>query len=239
MSIATAYIGSKNANGVLHTIINNIPFHTRYFELYAGSASIYQAKVPANWNLLCDINPHQVTRLKETIDDDHTIIKCLPAMSIIAAYDFGRSDFVYLDPPYPFPSRRTGKKYYKYEMNQDDHAQLLQEVKAMKGNIMISTRKNDLYAGELKDWRKVEISTADRAGACTEIIYTNYDSPALLHQYDYVGHGFTDRQRINRKIKRFELKLAMLQAYEKHLFIQELIKNDYAAVVHFLKTKQP
>lgn len=232
---AARYIGSKNANGVLHTIINNIPFHKRYFELFAGSAAVYRAKLQASYNYLCDISPDQVSWLNSAIvPGKNLVIKRASALAVIDTHSFTSEDFIYLDPPYPFSSRRSGNKYYKFEMQDNDHIDLLKSISTITAAVMISTRANQLYESHLATWRKVTIPTADRAGACEEIIYMNYDFPEILHQYDYVGQNFGDRQRINRKIARFQSKLSMLPAWEKHLFIQELIRNDYAGVKHFL-----
>ena len=231
MATTAAYIGSKNGNGVLHTIINNIPVHQRYFELFAGSAAVYRAKKPALYNYLSEINPDQVSKLKTTCTA--ATIKNVSALAVIDTFDFVGSDFIYLDPPYPFSSRRSTRNLYKYEMNDDDHVKLLSSIKSLACPVMISTRQNDLYDHELAQWRKLEISTADRGGPCTEQLYMNYELPQLLHQYDMLGKDCTDRQRINRKISRLELKMSTLPSLERLALIQSIVKNNLAAVQSF------
>lgn len=247
------YPGAKSGTGIIQWLINNIPFHDRYFELFAGSAQLYYAKQPAETSILNDLD---LKVCKSYPGTNHTYIFNNSATDLLKKPDYptrvrvkgdifvygleylfknlSRADFIYLDPPYPFSSRRSGKKYYQHEMTDSDHVQLLTAIRAVDANIMISTRQNDLYDQYLHDWRKASFETMDRAGRCTEIIYMNYPVPGLLHQYDYVGNGYTDRQRVKRKITRFTHKIANLPDYEKHMFIQQLIKNDAASVQHFL-----
>jgi 3'-phosphoadenosine 5'-phosphosulfate sulfotransferase (PAPS reductase)/FAD synthetase/16S rRNA G966 N2-methylase RsmD len=221
------YPGKKANTGIVQFLINNTPFHTRYFELFAGTGHLYFSKLPAAESLLCDMNADQVAYLISNNRSNNTLILQTNALHLIDTTDFTRSDFLYLDPPYPFLSRRAGRKYYRHEMTDDDHVQLLTAVRTMDANIMISTRQNELYELHLSDWRKKSFSTMDRAGKVEEIIYMNYQDPELLHQYDYLGNGYIDRQRVKRKIQRFTNKLAELPTYEKHLFIQQMIENDW------------
>lgn len=228
------YPGKKSNSGIVQFIINNIPLHTRYFELFAGTGNIHFSKRPADENILSDFDVKQVRYLIDNNRSNNTLVIQKTFQDLIAKTVFTGSDFLYLDPPYPLSSRRNAKKYYRHEMTDEDHVQLLKTVLAMDANIMISTRQNELYELHLKSWRKKLFKTVDRAGACEEIIYMNYPEPPLLQQYDYLGNGYIDRQRIKRKIERFAGKLNELPQYERHLFIQEMIKNDCAAVQHFL-----
>lgn len=212
-----------------------------YYELFGGSAKLFFGKKPASWSLISDID-ESVYQWYQEVSKTRPDVLCTKrsAIEILTCGDFrfDENSFVYLDPPYPFLSRRAGKKYYSHEMSDDDHVQLLKAVLQCKGNVMISTRQNDLYGTMLADWRCKKFDTVDRAGSVQELIYMNYPEPTLLHQYDFVGMGFSDRQRIKRKVQRFQDKINELPGYEKHLLIQEMIKNDYAAVRHFMTTQR-
>lgn len=249
MSILDNYPGAKTNSGILQFLINRIPHHERYFELFAGSASLYFAKKLALQNVIMD-RDEEVYRalgtklsegypykyIHETPASSTTELSCRDAQQWLwdNTDELRWPDFIYLDPPYPFLSRRSGKSYYRHEMTNDDHVQLLTTIRTVKAKIMISTRQNDLYDEYLYDWRKDVFKTVDRAGRAEEIIYMNYPVPDLLHQYDYVGQNFSDRQRIRRKVSRFSNKIQDLPPYERHLLIQEMIKEDPAAVKHFL-----
>lgn len=52
--MSKTYTGSKNGNGVAQWIINKIPLHTNYYELFAGSASIYFKKRTAKESVLVE-----------------------------------------------------------------------------------------------------------------------------------------------------------------------------------------
>ncbi len=229
------YPGAKTNSGIIQWLVNDTPEHEHYAELYAGSAQLFDAKRPApGGNYLRDINPAVVAALQNKYCT-RAHISLGSALDFLQAHQLTRRWFIYLDPPYPYLSRRSGAKIYKYEMGTDlEHVQLLSAVAAVDANIKISTRQNELYDQHLAGWRKEEFKTMGHHGPVTEIAYMNYPPPLLLHQYDYIGNGYVDRQRVKRKITRFASKLQELPLYERHLFIQEMIKNDLPAVQHFL-----
>lgn len=218
------YTGSKNGNGVAQWIINNIPLHSDYYELFAGSAAIYFKKRPAINSILLEKDHAQYAKLYKKVNyGPHPVHGC--AIDYLKKITFSSSDFIYLDPPYPLSSRRQGRAYYQEEMTDEQHTELLQLIKASTAMVMISTRHNELYSNALKDWRMKEFSTADRAGACTEVIYMNYPEPKYLHEYTYIGDGYQDRQRLKRKAQRFADKLQTLEPYERHIYMLEMIKS--------------
>jgi 16S rRNA G966 N2-methylase RsmD len=250
------YPGAKTNSGILQFLINRIPLHRRYFELFAGSATLAIAKRRAEYNYISDIDPKVCDALLHKLPAHFLPCYCRPAIECfilneekykafraahpqwgtghITPFKFQSDDFIYLDPPYPFSSRRYQGKIYRHEMTDEDHAALLKAVKRTAAMVMISTRQNDLYSTALKGWRKETFTVRGRRSTEEEIVYMNYPAPALLHQYDFLGEGYIDRQRIKRKVERFNGKIEELPPYEKHLFIQMLIENDAPAVQHFL-----
>lgn len=69
--------------------------------------------------------------------------------TIIRLYDT-ENTFFYLDPPYVPETRRSGA--YKHEMTTDDHRELLEILRTIKGKAMLSGYPNDLY--DSLGWRK-------------------------------------------------------------------------------------
>ena len=114
------------------------------------------------------------------------------------------------------------------------HEEFLTAVLAKDTNFMISTRPNELYDIMLKTWRKKTMITRDRRGNATEVVYMNYEPPKLLHQYDMLGDDYVERQHLNRVRTRFANKLSRVDEYTRHMMIEEMIKNDPAAVQHFM-----
>lgn len=242
-----SYLGSKGGNGVCQFLINNIPPHDAYYEFFAGSAQLFRKKKPANFNWLNDLNKdapgivdilnyfHGPSRLIQLIEETffdinsagllkpHAVTSSMNAMDIINALHLNSSHFLYLDPPYPFESRRDHvKNNYKFELSNKDHVQLLQLCNQSEANIMISTRQNSLYPQLLKGWRMKEFQTTDRGGVVMEQIWMNYPEPNELHEYTYLGENSTDRQRINRKVARFKNKLSELPILERNKIIQAI-----------------
>lgn len=234
------YTGSKNAPGVYQWIINNIPYHERYFELFAGTAAIYYKKKPADVSFLSDLNPkieqYHIARSKSSMIFHRQNALDMLDHPIINIGKSGTIDFVYLDPPYVQTARRQGRSYYLHEMmEENEHIQLLNRIIQLKCYVMISTKSNSLYDEMLKSWRKEEFYTADRQGGYYEQIYMNYEPPEYLHQYDFLGQNCTDRQRIQRKAHRFTKKIQQLPVYERHLLIQKLLTINSQDVGRFLQ----
>lgn len=261
MSQTDTYPGAKTNSGLVQFLINNIPLHDSYFELFAGTAKLFRTKRPAAYNIINDIDPEAPALRDKTVlhrgnlsmlagmdKNDYgscTWYTCFDAMDhiemLITIMSMVSTDlvfpgkkFIYLDPPYTFQSRRSGKKYYKHEVDLDYHTRLLHRIQAVDANIMISTKEDPLYNEILKGWRKASFLTTDRQGTYEEIIFMNYDPPEILHQYDFLGKNFTDRQRIQRKIKRMNDKIAMLPGDEKHALLAALVKNNYASAKIFI-----
>lgn len=119
------YPGFKNASGIIPFLINHIPYHTRYFELFAGSAQLYFHKKKAlKLNRLTEIDPDVCQKLVN-ICPEGTVINC-SAQKLLQSETFSdSSDFIYLDPPYPICSLKHKKKYYRYVMSDQDHIDLL------------------------------------------------------------------------------------------------------------------
>lgn len=219
-----------------------MPWHNRYFELCAGTAQLYYAKVPATvTNYLADINPEIIAYHEQKRQYPAPYLRIVQ-MDVVQAllnlhHNIGLNshDFIYLDPPYPASARRSDVKCYPNEMLTDEqHILLLSTIRRLKAKVMISSRQNDLYDRVLHDWRKKELKVRTRVSTETEVIYMNYAPPQLLHQYNYLGVDCWDRQRVKRKIARFAAKIAALPVYEQHVLIQEMIKHDAPAVQHFL-----
>ncbi|MFT4191889.1 MAG: DNA adenine methylase [Comamonas sp.] len=81
------------------------------------------------------------------------IIECRPATEIIKAQDTPDTLF-FVDPPY-MPSTRT-QSGYRHEMTEAEHVALLNQLKTIKGLVVLAGYPSDLYDSALSDWRRVE-----------------------------------------------------------------------------------
>lgn len=219
------YPGSKEVNGTIQTIINLIPPHIRYYELFLGKGTVLLYKKPAAVTVAIDIDP-RITKLWQTSPPFPITLYCTNALQILPSSIATDTDtFIYCDPPYPKNSRRSQTDIYNYEMTDADHKKFLSMAVKVKANCMISSYPNTLYSKMLKGWHKVEFQSATRRGPATEVLYMNYPPPTELHDYRYLGKDCWDRQRIKRKIQRRIDTLSKLPILEQKAIMQALNKK--------------
>lgn len=224
------YPGGKNANGTYQVIINQIPPHTRYVELFLGSGAIIRNKILAkDANIGIEIDPKVIQAQWSTPKPEITIISG-------SAFDWlkknmyaGKKTFIYADPPYPINCRSGQKAIYDYELTDEQHTALLELLIKIPANIAISTYKNELYTSMLQaaGWRLLEFDAMTLGGHATEQLWCNYPEPTELHDYRFIGKNFTDRQRIHRKINRHINKLIALPILERNAIIDAINGSKY------------
>jgi DNA adenine methylase len=225
------YFGSKNGSGVYQQIINQIRPHDVYMELFAGSGAIAQFKKPALKTYINDKSEKVVSDwYRSGIDIPDCVISESDAVQFLKEVSFDRDlkYVIYLDPPYPMDSRRSTREVYQYEMTDQQHSDLLGDVlqiSAIYDNVdfIISTYQNPIYEQFLKGWNLHTFRAQTRKGLATEYLYMNYFNEAgILHQYDYLGNDYIDRQRIKRKIEKKVIQLQQLPATERQAIIAAL-----------------
>lgn len=121
--------------------------------------------------------------LKKTIERFKEVaIECLPACKVIDKCD--REDTLfYCDPPY-LPEVRTKLREenepggYRHEMSRDDHVNLLEVLKGVKGMVVLSGYDSKLYNDLLAGWARFETKSRIQK-ACggsrysTEVLWVN------------------------------------------------------------------
>lgn len=100
------------------------------------------------------------------------------ALEVIRRYD-SKDTLFYCDPPYPHESRGDVKAY-RYEMTDDQHEDLANLLRSVKGKVAISGYRCELMNRLYKGWhvhtaktKKALSIKSDR----TEILWTNYKWP--------------------------------------------------------------
>ena len=83
-------------------------------------------------------------------------IENAPALEVIARYDTPSTLF-YIDPPYVHSSRGDTAAY-AYEMTDDDHAELADVLHSVRGRVVVSGYRTDLYDELFGDWKRVDAS---------------------------------------------------------------------------------
>lgn len=87
------------------------------------------------------------------------VIENRPATSVLIQHD-APDTLHFVDPPY-LPSTRDRHaidRYYRHEMTQIDHGELLGVLKRLQGMVVLCGYPSDLYEGELVGWQRHETS---------------------------------------------------------------------------------
>lgn len=211
-----AYPGGKNGAGVYQTIINLIPPHDIYIEPFLGGGAVLRKKHPAAHNFAMDIDPEVLRRFPQRHTPSLTILHA-NALEWLPSKNFTPSTFIYLDPPYLTASRARPDRIYRHEFTDDDHKRLLSIILSLPCMVMISGYPNAMYDDALSAWHTYEFQTTVRSGRCvTEKLWMNYPPPHRLHDYQYLGRNFRERERIKKKKARWTGKLLAMQTLERY-----------------------
>lgn len=244
-----SYYGGKSGAGTYQTIINKIPPHKVYVELFGGKAGIFRAKRKAQTSIILEKDRDLMPYYKEIgleevfrpvdlyrraalgageICFNVDTLKFMDYNSFQRELD--RPDvFMYVDPPYLLDTRKDKRPTYKHEMTMDDHIFLLESLYCFQfAKIAISCYPNEIYPEQLwrgKEWNLFEFESMTRKGKAKEQLWMNYDEPEQLHDYQHVGENFTERQRIKRKVTRELEKLKGLPVLERNAIIQAILRE--------------
>lgn len=117
--------------------------------------------------------PSVHARLKRVV-----IVGPKDAKEVIQQQD-GPNTCFYCDPPY-LGETRTRLKVYRHEMTRDQHGDLLDVVKAVKGKVMLSGYDSKLYQEKLADWNRHAFELPNNAASgeskrkMTEVVWVNF-----------------------------------------------------------------
>jgi DNA adenine methylase len=108
------------------------------------------------------------------------VVEHKPAVEVIASCDDPQTLF-YLDPPYVFATRDSGKDY-RHEMTDADHEQLAAVAHGVDGMVVISGYHSALYDRLYAGWQTVEREAlAEGAATRTEVLWFNAHAWDRLH----------------------------------------------------------
>lgn len=81
----------------------------------------------------------------------------------------------YVDPPYVKSTRGDQKDDYAFEMTDEDHIKLASSLHSLKGMVLLSGYKSDLYNELYRDWDYIERKVfADKALPRIEVVWFNF-----------------------------------------------------------------
>ena len=212
--------GGKGRNGVYQRLINQMPPHRVYIETHLGGGAVMRHKRPAEINFGVDLDPKVLARWRGV---PKVQLVQADAATFLRSLRLRGEELVYADPPYLGAARRSPRSPYRFGYTEEDHVELLEALKALPCMVMISGYWSPLYARMLAGWRTMRFPARLRSGEMAEEwVWMNYPEPAALHDYRYLGETFRERERIQRRIRRWRKRLASLPALERKAIIASL-----------------
>ena len=188
------YFGSKATSGLCQPIIALMPPHDTYIETHLGGGAIMRRKPPALRNIGIDMDAQPLQSFSGPYPVE-MIHGC--AHRFLDDFEFGGRELIYSDPPY-LHHTRTSRRRYRFEYEEQDHVELLQRLKSVPCQVIVSGYPSALYEEQLSAWRSMELQVMNQGGVRTEKLWFNF-TPDRVHWPSYAGKNFTDRQRIKRK----------------------------------------
>lgn len=219
-----AYPGGKGGSGVYQAIINQMPPHRIYVEPFLGAGSVLRNKKPASaGNIGIDVDTAVTSSWQ---GDEVPGLQIIQANSLewLASSTFTADTLIYLDPPYLMHTRSCQRRIYRCELERpEQHQQLLKIIKGLSCMVIISGYYSELYYQELVGWRTIQFSAQTRGGrTAKEWLWMNFPEPVELHDYQYLGENFRERERIKRKRLRWEARLQRMPAIERYAMLSAI-----------------
>jgi hypothetical protein len=225
------YPGGKGQAGIYQRIINLIPPHDLYVELFVGGGNVLERKRPAAESIAVDADARVCRHWRRVAASgavpNLTVIRGDAAGFLKTARLFGatrdaRRFLIYLDPPYL--ATRSPQRY-RHKFTERQHADLLGVLVELPALVMLSGYRCRLYDDALAGWHRVDFPSWTRGHTwATESLWFNFDPPAALHDYRYIGGDFRERERIKRMQRRWCARLERLPASVRLAMLERLLE---------------
>ena len=162
-----------------------MPPHDTYIETHLGGGAIMRRKPAALHNIGID---RDARALGEFECDYRVELIHGCAHRFLSEYAFEGSELLYSDPPY-LRHTRTSKHRYRFDYEEADHVELLELLKGVPCQVMVSGMARRCTRSALRAARG-PASGVD-AGVRTECVWMNFPADRL-HWARYAGRNFTD-----------------------------------------------
>ena len=220
--LVMSYLGAKGGSGVHQAIINVMPPHELFGELFGGTGVITKKKAPAMRSIFMDKSQCMIDAFDYAADKN-----CGCAIEFLESFEPAVKTLFYLDPPY-MPETRTSAARYEHELTPEQHERLLNAaiVQAEKGVfIIVSGYDNELYKRMLNGWWRKDFQSMTRGGVRTETIWCSF-VPSEIHYHKYAGENYTDRQRIKRKAEGWANRYSKLPYAERQAVMAAMLSVE-------------
>ena len=204
------YFGSKATPGLCQALIALMPPHSVYIESHLGGGALMKRKPPAlrSIGIDCDVQALEAFACAYPVERVHGC-----AHDYLSSFPFQGPELVYSDPPYLLATRRSRRRY-RFETTEDEHVALLELLKTLPCQVMVSGHPSALYDERLAGWRRLEMQVMTQGIVRTEVVWFNF-APDRVHWASCAGRNFTDRQRIKRKAANWGRRYEALPAGER------------------------
>ena len=216
-----SYFGGKSGSGTFQSLINNIPPHRQYIETHLGAGAIMRMKFPAVKNYGIDIDKKIIDGWSGGSAFQFVVMDAVQFIKNKCILVDLEGAFIYCDPPYLIKTRKSGKQY-RFEYSERQHVELLETILTVGCDVMISGYWSELYNDILSDWNSFCFESMTRHGKCTEWVWFNYPRPTVLHDYQYLGDTYRERERIKRKRNRRIRSIKRMPALERNALLSEM-----------------
>jgi DNA adenine methylase len=212
MILRMRYPGGKGS--CYQHIINVLPPHFTYIEAHLGGGAVLLHKKPAEVSIGIDKNPAVIGHWRRSFP---FLAKYIvgDAANFLSRRQFEGHEVVYCDPPYLASTRRR-KRVYAYDYTEEDHVRLLETVRKLHCRVVLSGYPSRLYDEWLRDWNTRTFPAKTHNGPRREVLWFNFDPPARLHDYRYIGRSFRERETVKRRLERLQRRITVLSVQEKH-----------------------
>ena len=204
------YFGSKATSGLCQALIALMPPHSVYIESHLGGGALMKRKPTGVRSIGIDRDAQAL----EAFACDYPVeLVHGCAHAFLASFPFLGPELVYSDPPYLHATRRSARRY-RFDYEEVDHVALLDLLKDLPCQVMVSGHPSALYDEMLAGWRSLALQVTTQAQVRTEVVWFNF-APDRVHWASYAGRNFTDRQRIKRKAANWGRRYKALPAGER------------------------
>lgn len=218
------YFGGKNH--LYQAIINLVPKHERFVELFAGSAAVARHLARASEAIVVEKDPQQVLWLKARRElSGHRVVGGDAFQVLVqGASSWGTDTVLFADPPYPIKDRRDARARYRCELDDKQHRRLVELLRASRARVLVCGHPWGMYPRAFADWKRHEFATGLRSGrAGVECVWTNFDNPYPLHDYRYYGENKRTRQDLRRRIERQRTLFEQMNPHHRTAILRELV----------------
>jgi DNA adenine methylase len=204
------YFGSKASSVLCQAIIAMMPPHDTYIESHLGGGAIMKRKPPARHNIGIDLDPRAIAAFQCTYPVE-LINGC--AHRFLRDYDYQGSELIYSDPPYLLRTRTSARRY-RFDYEEQDHVELLELLKRLPCQVILSGYPSALYDDSLQGWGSIELQVMNQGGVRTEKLWFNFPVDRV-HWASCAGRNFTHRQQIKRKAANWARRYEALPRAER------------------------